>query len=84
MSGSRGLLSGIPSWLGLEQAMTGKLYRIRMERPSILAHLQIVDVFLNPLLLWVGTHLAVPSSDKAAGERKVKTGQPLVYGDGKA
>lgn len=64
MSGSRGLLSGIPSWLGLEQAMTGKLYRIRMERPSILAHLQIVDVFLNPLLLWVGTHLAVPSSDK--------------------
>lgn len=35
-----------------------------MERPSILAHLQIVDVFLNPLLLWVGTHLAVPSSDK--------------------
>lgn len=58
------MLSGIPSWLGLEQAMTGKLYRIRMERPSILAHLQIVDVFLNPLLLWVGTHLAVPSSDK--------------------
>lgn len=63
-----------PSWLGLEQAMTGKLYRVRIKKPSILAHLQIVDVFLNPLLLWVGTHLAVPSSDKPAGERKVNTG----------
>lgn len=51
--------------------MPGKLYRIRIKKPSILAHLQVVDVFLNPLLLWVGTHLAVPSSDKAAGERKV-------------
>lgn len=63
-----------PSWLGQEQAMTGKLYRIRIRKPFILTHLQIVDVFLNPLLLWVGTHLTVPSSDKAARERKVNTG----------
>lgn len=71
-----------PSWLGLEQAMTGKLYRMRPKKSSILLHLQIVDVFLNPLLLWVGTHLTVPSGHKAVGEKKkLIVGQLLVYGD---
>lgn len=63
-----------PSWLGLEQAMTGKLYRVGVKGPFILLHLQIVDVLFNPLLLWVGTHVTVPSSDKAVEEKKVKTG----------
>lgn len=68
-----------PSWLLLEQAMIGKLYRMKLEKPSILLHLQIVDVFLNPLLLWVGTHLTVPSGDKTVEEKKrLIVGQLLV------
>lgn len=32
--------------------------------PSILVHLQRVDVVPHPFLLWVGTHLALPPGDK--------------------
>lgn len=46
------------------------LHQLRFKVPLILAHLQRVDVLPNPFLLWVGTHLAVPSRDKAVGEEK--------------
>lgn len=36
----------------------------RFKVPSILAHLERVDVLPYPFLLWVGTHLAVFSGNK--------------------
>lgn len=54
------------------------MHEFRFQMPYILTHLQRVDVLPHPFLLWVGTHLAVLSGDKAVEEEdRMRSGQHL-------
>lgn len=65
--GGRGSGRTCLSWLGQEQE---SLHKFWFKAPSILAHLQRVDVLPHPSHPWVGTHLAVLAGDEAVGEKK--------------